>query len=314
MRKILVCGSIAFDNVMDYPGHFKDQIVPDKLHTINISFLVNTLKKVRGGTAPNISYNLALIGEKPVIFGSAGMDFSEYMEWLNENNVDTSKINIVPDLYTASCFITTDLNNNQLTGFYPGAMSMDKDLRLKDIDLQDVAMVIIAPTEPSAMIKWTQECTELNIPYMFDPGMQIPRLSGEDLIKGIMGAEIAIFNEYEYNLMLQRTGLSEGDILDNVNIVIETLAAKGVMIRTKTERVYVPAAQEFRVVNPTGVGDAFRAGVLKGYFEGASLEKMGKYGNISAVYAIEHQGATEHKYSMSEYLERFNNNYDSNSI
>ena len=309
MRKILVCGSIAFDNVMDFPGHFQDQIVPDKLHTINISFLVNTLKKVRGGTAPNISYNLALLGEKPVIFGSAGIDFAEYQEWLDENNVDTSKIKIIEDLYTASCFITTDLANNQLTGFYPGAMSMDKDLSLKDTDLTDVAMVIIAPTEPSAMIRWTQECKELNIPYMFDPGMQIPRFTGEELIKGIMGSEIAIFNEYEYTLMLQRTGLSEGDMLENVKIVVETLGAKGVMIRTKTERVYVPAAQETRVVNPTGVGDAFRAGVLKGYFEGASLEQMGKFGNISAVYAIEHAGATEHKFSMDEYMKRFNENY-----
>lgn len=309
MGKVLVCGSIAYDNIMDFPGLFKDQILPDKIHALNVSFLVNTLKKMRGGTAPNIAYSLSLVGEKPMIVGTAGKDFYEYRDWLNENGVDTRYIRILEDDFTASCFITTDLSNNQITGFYPGAMAKDPEITLKDVDISDVSMVIIAPTEPNAMTKWVKECKELGVPYLYDPGMQIPRLSSEDLIDGIMSAKIAIFNEYEYNMMVEKTGLSREEILNSVDLIVETLGGKGSILRTRNKKAHIPAAKPVEVVDPTGAGDAFRAGLLKGYFENASLEVMGRYASVSAVYAVEHKGGTSHKYTLDEFKKRYEDNF-----
>lgn len=309
MGKVIVCGSIAYDNIMDFPGLFKDHILPDKIHALNVSFLVNTLKKMRGGTAPNIAYSLSLIGEKPVIVGTAGKDFYEYRDWLNENGVDTSYIRILEDDFTASCFITTDLSNNQITGFYPGAMSKDSEITLKGVDISDVSMAVIAPTDPVAMVKWAKECKELGVPYLYDPGMQIPRLSIGELIEGILGAKIVIFNEYEYTMMLEKTGLSKEVILNSVDMIVETLGAKGSILRTRTKRAHIPAARPLEVVDPTGAGDAYRAGLVKGYFEGVSLEVMGRYASVSAVYAVEHKGGTNHKYTFKEFEKRYMDNF-----
>ncbi len=309
MNKVIVCGSIAYDNIMEFQGLFKDQILADKIHALNVSFLVKSLKKVRGGTAPNISYSLALVGEKPMVLGTAGMDFYEYREWLGANGVNTDLIRIIEDDYTASCFITTDLSNNQITEFYPGAMSRDSEISFRDIDTEGVGMVVIAPTEPSAMLKWVLECQELGLPYMFDPGMQIPMLSAEDLAKGILGARIAIFNEYEYDLMKKKTGLSKEDILNRVELLVITLGGKGSILKTRGHRVLVPSARPVSVVDPTGAGDAYRAGLLKGFFEGAPLEVMGRYASITAVYAVECKGATEHKYTIEEFKKRYSDNY-----
>lgn len=309
MGKVLVCGSIAYDNIMDFPGLFKEQILPDKIHALNVSFLVKSMKRVRGGTAPNIAYSLSLLGEKPMILGTAGKDFYEYRDWLNKNAVDTSGIKIVEDDYTATCYITTDNMNNQITGFYPGAMALDPQLSLKDMDLTGISLVIIAPTEPEAMTKWTLECQQLGISYIYDPGMQIPRLSSKDLKDGIMGAKIAIFNEYEYDLMKEKTGLSKDEILSNVDILIVTMGEKGSLLSGRNQMVQVGVAKPMRVVDPTGAGDAFRAGLVKGYLEGASLEKMGRYASVSAVYAVENKGATEHYYTIDEYKARYKENY-----
>lgn len=309
MAKVLIGGSIAFDHLMNFPGHFKEQILPEQIHHLSVSFLVESLKKIRGGTAPNIAYNIALAGMEPVIIGTAGQDFPEYGKWLNENGVDTKYISVLGDDYTASCFITTDLDNNQITEFYPGAMGKDPELSLKDIDVNGIEMMVIAPTEPTAMIKWALECQELGIPYLFDPGMQIPRLTAADLIKGILGARIVIFNEYEHSMMLEKTGLTNEEILNTVELIVETLGEKGSRLTDKERHVHVPAAKPGRIIDPTGAGDAFRAGLLKGYFEGASLELMGKYAGVTAVYAIEHQGGTGHKYTIDEFNQRFKENF-----
>ncbi len=309
MARVLVGGSIAFDHLMKFPGRFKEQILPEKIHHLSVSFLVESLKKIRGGTAPNIAYNLALAGMEPAIIGTVGQDFSEYRNWLNENGVDTKYINVLHDDYTASCFITTDLDNNQITEFYPGAMAKDPELSLKDIQPNGIAMMVIAPTEPTAMIKWALECQEMGIPYLFDPGMQIPRLSPAELIKGILGARIVVFNEYEYSMMMDKTGLVKEEILNTVELIVETLGEKGSRLTDKERHVHVPAAKPVQIIDPTGAGDAFRAGLLKGYFEGASLELMGKYAGVTAVYAIEHQGGTGHKYTIEEFNQRFNENF-----
>lgn len=309
MKKVIVCGSIAYDNIMQFPGLFKDHILPDKIHTLSISFVVNSFVQSRGGTAPNIAYSLALLGQKPVVFGTAGKDFQPYKVWLEEQGVDTSCIRVLDDDFTASCYIMTDIDNNQITSFYPGAMTKDPELSLKDIDLTDVGLVVIAPADPSAIIKWAKECTELGVPYMFDPGMSLPRLTGEQLYAAVLGASILVVNEYEYPLLCERTGLTEETILDHVDVIVNTFGERGSAIITKDHRVMVGAAKPTCVVDPTGAGDAYKAGLIKGYFDGTSLEEMGCYGSISAVYAIEHKGCTVHKYTMDEFMKRYNENF-----
>lgn len=310
MNKILVCGSIAYDHIMHFPGLFKEHILPDKIDTLNISFLADSMSKMRGGTAPNISYNIALAGLKPWVVGTAGKDFKEYKTWLENNGVNTNYIKILENDFTASCFITTDYTNNQITVFYPGAMSNDPKISLEKLDIDKFSMAVIAPTEPAAMTKWALECSRMEIPYLYDPGMQIPRLSVQDLIAGIEGAEIVIFNEYEYTMLYEKTKLTYDDILHSANLVVETTGEQGSILRTSTDTVTVPAAKPNKVVDPTGAGDAYRAGLLKGYLEeGASLEVMGRYAGVSAVYAVEHKGATEHKYDMNEFQERYNKNF-----
>lgn len=309
MKKVIVCGSIAYDNIMQFPGLFKDHILPDKIHTLSISFVVNSFVQSRGGTAPNIAYSLALLGQKPVVFGTAGRDFSPYKAWLTEHGVDTSCIRTVDDDFTASCYIMTDISNNQITSFYPGAMTKDSELSLKSIDMTDVGLVVIAPADPTAIIKWAKECTELGVPYMFDPGMSLPRLSGEQLYEAVLGAGILVVNEYEYPLLCERTGLTEEEILDHVEIIINTFGERGSAIITKEHRVMVPAAKPTCVVDPTGAGDAYKAGLIKGYLENSSLEVMGRYGSVSAVYAIEHKGCSVHYYTLPEFMKRFEENF-----
>ncbi len=310
MGKIIVAGSIAYDHIMEFPGYFSELIISDRIEKLNISFLVRSLKKVRGGSAPNIAYNLALTGLEAEILGTAGADFDSYRQWLEEIGVGTGLVRIREDDFTASCFINTDLSGNQITGFYPGAMAYDEKISMLEIPMDDVSMVIIAPTEPAAMSRWCDELQKIGIPYLYDAGMQIPRLEPDDLAKGILGARIVIFNEYEYAMMRKKTGLTMGDILAGAELAVITLGEKGSELWTKDGRVTVPAAKPVRVVDPTGAGDAYRAGLLKGYFEGASLEKMGKYASVTAVYAVEHKGATEHRYTMDEFYARYRENFE----
>lgn len=309
MRKILVCGTIAYDNILEFPGLFSEQILPDKIDNLSVSFVGNTLTKSKGGTAPNIAYNLRLIGENPVIIGSAGKDFDLYRKWLDENDIDISCINIREDYYTSVCFVVTDTLNNQISGFYPGAMSMDTEISLNNIDVKDVKLAVIAPADPAAMVKWAMECQNLNLPYIFDPGMLIPRFSKNELIQGIMGAEILVSNEYEHSLMLEKTGLTIEDILSKVALVVETLGENGSNLITRDDKIHISAARTEKVLDPTGAGDAYKAGLIKGYFENLPLETMGQLASVTAVYALENKGTTEHRYNYKEFLERYKENY-----
>lgn len=309
MGKIVVAGSIAYDNIMEFPGYFKDQIIPEKINELNISFLVKSLKKVRGGTAPNIAYSLALTGQMPEVIGTVGCDFESYRQWMVSNGIGTGLIRVKEDDFTASCFINTDLSNNQITGFYPGAMAYDPEISMLDVPMKEVSMVVIAPSEPAAMSKWCDELQRIGVPYLYDSGMQIPRMSANELVRGILGARIVIFNEYEYGMMLKKTGLDIEDILSKVEIFVVTMGEKGSELWSGKERVRVPAAKPIQVIDPTGVGDAYRAGLLRGYFEGAGLERMGRYGSITAVYALEHKGATEHRYTIEELNNRYKENF-----
>lgn len=309
MNKVYVCGSIAYDHIMDFPGYFKEHVMPDKIDSINLSFLVNSLKKLKGGTGPNISYNLSLVGLKPYLVGSAGMDFGDYGKQLGEYGVDVSNVNIIDNDYTASCFIVTDMNNNQIISFYPGAMKYDTEISLKTLGIDDSDLVVIVPTEPLAMAKWALECREMGVPYLFDPGMQIPRLDAGQLMEGIMGAKVAVFNEYEFSMLSEKTKLKKEDILKYVDLLVITLGNKGSELCRGNESVHVKCARPECEIDPTGAGDAYRAGLLKGYFEGASLERMGQYGSTASVYVVEKKGATEHSYNIEDFMKRYKENF-----
>lgn len=307
--EIIVTGSIAYDHIMDFPGYFKDHVLPEKVHMLNISFLVNSLKKLKGGCACNIAYNLSLLEKKPAIMGTVGVDFEDYRKWLECKGVDTSFIKVIPDEFTATCFVTTDFSDNQIIGFYPGAMSHAKTLTFLDLNYSRIKLAVISANDPEGMKKYVRECKALSIPYMFDPGHQIPRLDKEDLADGINGAQITIVNDYEFQMAQNKTGFSLEKILEGTKILIITKGQEGSVVYSGKKACVIPPAKANEVADPTGAGDAYRAGVIKGWLEGRSLEEIGKLGSIAAVYAVEKYGTTEHSYTPDEFEERMKENF-----
>ena len=306
---IVVTGSLAYDCIMVFPGYFKDHILPDKLHQLSVSFLVDSMTRQWGGCAGNIAYNLSLLGEHPRIMGTVGQDFAEYRRWLEAQGSDTTGIVEIEDEFTATCTIITDMADNQLAGFYPGAMFMAHTLSFRAHDPHSIEVVIISPNEPSAMVQYARECRELSIPYIYDPGQQVVRLSGRELVDGMQGAKMLIVNDYEFEMMRNKTGLSEGDILDLTGVVIITKGEHGSVIETKGKTLEIPIVKPRQVVDPTGAGDAYRAGIIKGYVHGCSLDTMGKMGSLTATYAIEAPGTQNHRYNWSEFVVRYRENF-----
>lgn len=304
MNNILVTGSLAFDYIMDYQGLFSDNIMPDKIHAINLSFLLNTLKKQCGGTAGNIAYNLSLLKTNTAIFAVAGNDFGEYGGFLKQQNIDTSHIQISKDKATASAFIMTDKNDNQITGFYPGAMADAGNHSLRNVQ-QQPAFVIISPNDPKAIIKLSDECRELHLPFMIDIGMQLPSLSSDEIKKIIQKATILIANDYEIDLLKNKTSLSEEDLFKEVGIIITTLGPKGSIIKTKKETYTIKAAKPKEVLDPTGAGDAYRAGFMAGYVKKFDLKICGQMGSVASAYAIEKYGTQEHTFTLEEFKKRY---------
>ena len=307
--RIVVTGSIAYDYIMVFPGHFKDHILPEKMHTLSVSFLVESMKRQRGGTAPNIAYNLALLGERPTVLGTVGEDFAEYRLWLEDQGIDTSGIRPVPGEFTSSCFINTDLQNSQITAFYPGAMSHAHTLSFHDAGLRDAGLVIIAPNDPLAMERYAVECRELGIPYLYDPSMQAPRMTAEELRQGFAGARVLTGNDYEFGMMAEKLGISEPELRGLVPITVVTKGEDGASIFVEGEEFVIPAARPGKVVDPTGAGDAFRAGLVKGMVRDLPWEVTGRIASLTAVYAIEQAGTQQHRYSIQEFIERYRENF-----
>lgn len=303
---ITVTGSLAFDHIMDFPGSFGDHIMPDKIHQINLSFLVNTLSKQQGGTAGNIAYNLALLKQPVSIIGVAGSDFAEYSKFLQDTGVDISKIKISQDKLTSSAFIMTDKNDNQITAFYPGAMDNTPSLSLNGIKSD---LIVISPNNPEAMVKFTRECQTQNIPYMLDPGMQLPALNPEDLKDMIKGATILIGNDYEIELLSSKLKVKSEKLLETVKILITTLGEKGSTIQSGSETIQVNAAKPTSIIDPTGAGDAYRAGFLAGWTQSKDLKTCGQMGSTAACYAVEKYGTTTHKFSIEEFCQRYKENF-----
>ncbi len=305
--RIVVTGSLAYDYLMTFPGNFQDHIVPEKLHTLTVSFLVDSMRRMRGGVAGNIAYTLALLGERPRVMASAGQDFAEYRAWMEQQGIDTAAIALLQDEFTASCFINTDRLNNQILAFYPGAMTRSRDLSLHDLALTPDDLVVISPTDPDAMSRCASECRALGVPFLFDPGKQTPRLSGEQIRDGLYGARYLVGNEYEFGMMSRATGMSEAELIDSAPTTIVTRGAAGssIYLRDGGDRIDVPVAAASEVLDPTGAGDAYLGGLVFGLARGLDLAACGRIAALAAAYCIEHRGGQEHRYTPDEFAERY---------
>ena len=296
---IVVTGSIAFDNIMDFPGYFKDHILPEKVHMLSVSFLVETLKKQHGGAGANVAYNLALMGERPLLVGAVGEDFGDYRARLESKGVDTSAILHVPDELTASAFITTDLDNNQITGFYPGAMRQAGGFSLDDVD-GDISLVVITPDNPDAMSHYPGECRRRGIPYVFCPGQQTVSLSPEQLVDAVTGATCVVGNDYEMELIADKTGHTIDGLLELAEIVVTTLGDKGSRIATSEGTTQIDIVPHAQISDPTGAGDAYLAGIAWGLARGAAPRDFGRVAALTASYALLHYGTQAHSYTPAE--------------
>lgn len=308
--RIICTGSVAYDYLMSFPGHFREHILLDRLETISLSFLVDSMVRQRGGTAPNIAYTLALLGERPELMATVGEDFEEYRAWLESKGVDTSLTRVVPGKYTASFFANTDRDNSQIASFYTGAMADAAQLSIHDVTGPTPDMVLISPNDPAAMTKYALECQELGIPYLYDPSQQVVRLDPADLRTGAVGAHSLFMNEYEYELLRKHTGLSEEDLLRHVKIMVVTLGAKGANVYAGGKKYLIPPAPAVRIEEPTGVGDAFRGGFLRGLGLGFDYQTCGQMGSLAATYCLEQRGPQSHFYTPAEFVERYRTCFD----
>lgn len=307
---IVLTGSVAFDYLMTFPGYFKDHILPDKLDTLSLSFLVDTFRKRRGGIAPNIAYTLALLGEHAHIMATVGEDFEEYRNWLESNGVDTSMMKVIPDSVTACFFCNTDRSNNQIASFYPGAMGSSTELSFKEWEGIRPDLVVVSPSDPEAMKQHVVECRELGIPYLYDPSQQIVRLTGGELRAGIEGALALFVNDYEFSLAQKMTGMTAQDMLKYLQFMVVTRGRYGSTVYSRQKEYSIPVVPPEHTADPTGVGDAYRGGFLTGYSHALDLEICGQMGTLAATYCLEHEGTQGHSYTKAEFIARFRQHFD----
>jgi adenosine kinase len=308
-RKLIVTGSIAYDYLMSFPGKFTEHFLPEHMQRVSLSFLVDSMDKRRGGCAPNIAYTLALLGERPLLMAMAGQDFGEYRQWLDAAGVDTSLVKQLSDKFTASFFCSTDTENNQIASFYTGAMADAAELSFRTI--QGPSLVIISPNDPAAMVQYAEECRTLKIPYIFDPGQQCARMSGPELKDGLIGAQMLICNDYEFELIRQKTDMGEAEILAVTEALVVTRGEDGCSIYGADSRVDVKAVLSDRIVDPTGVGDAFRGGFMKGLAAEQSYQMCAQLGAVAATYALEHLGGQSHAFTLGEFKARYEEHFGS---
>ena len=309
---IILTGSVAFDYLMTFPGYFRDHILPDKLESISLSFLVTSLDRRRGGIAPNIAYTMALLGEKPYIMATVGEDFGEYRTWLESKGIHTGGMKVVPGVFTASYFCNTDQSNAQIASFYPGAMGYATQLSFRQWEGEKPDLVVISPNDPAAMRQYVAECHELGVPYLYDPSQQIVRMTGAELKEGIEGAFALFVNDYEFGLVQKMTGLSTEELFRHVRILVVTQGEKGSTIYVDQKEYQVPIVPAERILDPTGVGDAFRGGFLTGYSRGLDWETCGQMGALAATYCLEQKGPQGHDYTRAEFAARYKKNFGVN--
>jgi len=307
---VICTGSIAYDYLMSFPGYFRDHILPEKLDSISLSFLVDSLTRQRGGTAPNIAYTMALLGASPLIVGTVGEDFGDYRHWLEEHGLDTRFIRVINGKYTASFFANTDLANCQICSFYTGAMAHATEISLKELAPEHPELVVISPNDPAAMDQLVRECNELGIRYLYDPGQQVARVSGAELRRGVECAYSLFCNEYEFELLQKHTGLNRAEILAAVKLVVVTLGKDGADIYFEGACTHTPVVPPQQIADPTGVGDAFRGGFLCAWGLGLDWATCGQVGALAATYCLEQRGTQNHSYSAVEFVARYRQHFE----
>jgi len=300
---ILVFGSLAYDRIMDFPGYFSEHILPEKIHILNVSFNVNSLIEKFGGAAGNIAYGLSVLGEKPIILATIGRDYHEYFEWLAKNKIACDNIRIVEEELTACAYITTDKADNQITGFNAGAMKYPASFDFDKLDSGE-SIAIIAPGNLEDMINYSIACKDRGIDYIFDPGQSLPMWDGRDLINSIKGSLVMISNDYELELIMNKTGLDKKGLLQRTNTIITTLGEQGSRVLTPDTEINIPAVVCREVVDPTGAGDAYRAGLIKGLIQGVDIEQSAKMGAVCSSFALECYGTQDYCFNQKEFEER----------
>ncbi len=300
---VIVSGSLAYDRIMDFPGRFSDHILPDKIHILNVCFQVNGMKEKYGGTAGNIAYALTLMGEKPMISASIGHDYHRYFDWLTKNGLSTEQIRAVADEFTASAYITTDMDDNQITGFNPGAMKYSSSLDFDRLDPENT-LIIISPGNLEDMKNYPRACKARGIGYIFDPGQSLPVLDAKDLADAIDGCRILISNDYELDLIMKKTELNKKDLLKRAKVVIATLGDRGSHVATADGEMTIPVVKPRVVEDPTGAGDSYRGGLISGLIRGMDIGECAKMGSVCASFAVECYGTQEYSFSPAEFRER----------
>ena len=301
---VLATGSVAFDYILTFNGRFRDHIMLDQVHILNLSFLVDRFERRRGGVAANYAYTLALLGQPSAILATAGADAGPYREWLEGLGVECSGLKLLDGETTATGFTTTDLDDNQITGYYGGAMNRAGEVGLADTAVAPAA-VIVGPNGPAGMTRLVRECRAAGIPYIYDPAHQLPHMSKEDLEDGCRGAWILIGNDYELELIRQRTGRQVEQLLELASMVVTTLGREGSRIDTAAGRVEIPPAPARREVDPTGAGDAYRAGLVAGLLRGLQPPEAGRIASLASAYVVEQGGTIEHSYTPAEFADRY---------
>lgn len=304
---ILICGSLAYDTIMVFPDQFKNHILADKIHKLSVAFLVPEMRREFGGTAGNIAYNLQLLEGNPRIMATVGDDFAPYEAWLARHGIDRSHIKPVSGTYTAQAFITTDMDDNQITAFHPGAMSFAHENRVSDAT--GVTIGIVSPDGRDGMIEHAAQFAEAEIPFIFDPGQGLPMFNGDDLLKFIEQASWMAVNDYEAQLVEERTGKSPHELAEYLSALIITRGAQGASIYTSKHRIDIPAAKVARIADPTGCGDAFRAGLLYGLMNDMDWETTGRIASLLGAIKIEHHGTQNHHFTKEAFKQRFHEEF-----
>ena len=302
-KHIIVSGSLAYDRIMDFPGHFSDHILPEKIHSINVCFQVNGMKEKFGGTAGNIAYALKLMGENPVISAAIGQDYQRYFDWLAKNGLSIENIKIIENEFTAGAYITTDKADNQITGFNPGAMRYSSELDFAQFKPSKI-MLIVSPGNLDDMVSYPRACKKKKIDYIFDPGQSLPMLDAKDVVQAIEGCRILICNDYELDLIMSKTEMDEGELLERAKTIIVTMGEMGSRLYTPEGEIKIPAAKAKQVVDPTGAGDAYRGGLISGLLRGKDIEESARMGSACASFAVECYGTQSYSFMAKEFEER----------
>ncbi len=302
-KRALICGSMAFDTIMVFQDRFKAHILPDKIHMLNVSFLVPQMRREYGGCAGNIAYNLQLLGDAGYPMATVGRDFGLYAQWMSQCGVPADYVKVLDDEHTAQAFITTDLDDNQITAFHPGAMQHS---HLNCVaDAQDVALGIVAPDGREGMLQHAAQFAAAGVPFIFDPGQGLPLFNGDELRSFIRQARWMAVNEYEWQLVQDKTGMSPAQVLEHVEALIVTRGAEGSTIHTQGEQITIPAAKARAIVDPTGCGDAYRAGLIHGLLHGLDWQATGRIASLLGAIKIESRGTQNHGFTRSEFAQRY---------